>query len=481
MKTLCLILSFCIFLNAATAARDMRDHVSQQTIEYQQLHSAEISNLPKRQLTVAKLGFSSKPAGYPVPGGIGFGYWFTDAALFWTDSVVLDYFIVTPDRVGGNMDYFLYLTSSNRSNLGTEAFISYYGQNEATFKVYDWARTDHWQTSINLPTSNPHYLTERRNERGQLQKMCRVSNATLYLGFDGIQHQWRNEVQLFNFDLNDWDLIYQYDYSTATKEENTFQSGEFFGSWGPIVEIWTDEGSYDGLNVVGFDLCRLYLDSSVSPLWLNSMNTTNTQMSFFSAIDPYPTARSFTVYTGNADRDVDGHSFEAEAIANTDPADPTAYLRTSIQMKPNGTVELAVPSPASGRVYCLKSNEDLQMSWDTLDSSTYYGNGDLLFWATVNGDRRFFRTEAKVQMGSLSISCNIREGAVTLNPEAGYMTTASDPRTSNESYTSTFVCLPVGQYYLNFNAVPGHVTPSGVNIAITEGDMLEINAVYAEQ
>ena len=34
------------------------------------------------------------------------------------------------------------------SGLGVEAFVSYNGQSTVAFKVFDWARNDHWQTNI---------------------------------------------------------------------------------------------------------------------------------------------------------------------------------------------------------------------------------------------------------------------------------------------------------------------------------------------
>ena len=100
-----------------------------------------------------------------TPGGVGYGYYFSDAALHWTNSTVLDYYIVTPSTAGGDLNYYLYLTSTCRAQLGTEALISYYGQGPAQFWVYDWSMaTDRWRVGIELPGQHAEYRLRREHQ-----------------------------------------------------------------------------------------------------------------------------------------------------------------------------------------------------------------------------------------------------------------------------------------------------------------------------
>ena len=89
----------------------------------------------------------------PVPGGVGYGMFYEGAfRTAFARGTSLYYEIICPHQPGGNVNTWLYLTATNRAQKGVEAFVAYRGQNDTRFKVFDWARSDQWQT--NIPFAN---------------------------------------------------------------------------------------------------------------------------------------------------------------------------------------------------------------------------------------------------------------------------------------------------------------------------------------
>jgi hypothetical protein len=178
----------------------------------------------------------------PIPGGTGYGMYYN--APFKTNfstGTAIYFEIVCPTPPGGNVNTFLYLTATNRSAKGIEAFLSYDGQNQTYFKVFDWARfpAEPWQT--NIPFANlGNYLTTR-SAHGHLYQVLPLMNFTFQSG----TNLWSNQAWLFNRVANRWDLVYQYSYSATQADQKT----GFIGSWGPIVE--TFQSSYNGTNPMG--------------------------------------------------------------------------------------------------------------------------------------------------------------------------------------------------------------------------------------
>jgi len=177
------------------------------------------------QLTAAG---AQKPT-QPVPGGVGYGLFYTAAyKTAWGHGTSLAFDIVCPTPPGGNVNTFLYLTSTNRSGLGVEAFISYNGQNDTHFRVFDWARTDQWQTDIPLSGLANYLQTE--SAHGHPYQVLPVWNSTWLL--QGLTY--RNQVLLYNHVRGGWDLVYQYDYTGTDSQQKT----GWVGSWAPIVETF---------------------------------------------------------------------------------------------------------------------------------------------------------------------------------------------------------------------------------------------------
>ncbi len=460
--------------------RDVRVEIAEETARFKAKHPIETYIAPKHSRTEIPWMMRSAEDG-PTPGGVGYGYWFTGSELHWEDSTVLDMLVVTPSTVGGNMDYFLYLTSTNRSNLGVEAFISYYNQNEAQFKVYDWARDDHWQTSINLPTSNPQYLTTRPDEFGHPRQMCRIRNATIYLGPGGAGYRWRNEALLFNFTLGVWDLLYSYEYSTVAKEENTYQTGEHMGSWAPIVEIWTDEGDYDNLNRIGFDLTRLFQDGSPTSYWLLPSNSWKSQMSFFNVITR-PLNRGFVVYTGPTDPDGDGYDNAEEAEAGTNPNQASSFFCVTDMAQYPSTNEVGVTvESVLGRLYRLYEKPSIGGAWSLVGSPTHGTGAPLELRGSLGFLERFHRVRVEYDMGALCVTTNTDEASFTLNPAGGTVPPDWSQMPNGDRWDKSVVGVPVGTYLLSFEPVTGMTTPADQWVTITRGDITHAEGIYTPE
>jgi hypothetical protein len=165
----------------------------------------------------------------PVPGGVGYGFFYMPTfKTGWGRGTSIAFDIVCPTPPGGNVNTFLYLTATNRSGLGVEAFISYNGQGDTHFRVFDWSRSDHWQTDIQL-SGLANYL-QTVSAHGYPYQVLPVWNSTWLL--QGTT--WRNQVLLYNHVRGGWDLVYQYDYSATDTQQKT----DWVGSWAPIVETF---------------------------------------------------------------------------------------------------------------------------------------------------------------------------------------------------------------------------------------------------
>lgn len=178
----------------------------------------------------------------PIPGGVGYGFFYTPAfKAAWGLGTSFSCDFVCPSPPGGNVNTWLYLTATNRSGLGIEAFVAYNGQGTPHFRVFDWARypSAPWQTDI-LFTSLGNYLTTM-SAHGHPYPVLPVWNSTWLIG----ANKYRNQALLYNHARGGWDLIYQYDYAATDTQQKT----GWVGSWGPIVE--TFQPLYSHTNPMG--------------------------------------------------------------------------------------------------------------------------------------------------------------------------------------------------------------------------------------
>jgi hypothetical protein len=176
----------------------------------------------------------------PVPGGVGYGFFYTAAfKTAWGHGTSFSCDFVCPNPPGGNVNTWLYLTATNRSGMGVEAFVAYNGQGTPHFRVFDWARSDHWQTDIPF-TSLGNYLTTM-SAHGHPYPVLPVWNSTWLIG----SGRYRNQALLYNHVRGGWDLVYQFDYNATDAQQKT----GWVGSWSPIVE--TFQSPYMHTNPMG--------------------------------------------------------------------------------------------------------------------------------------------------------------------------------------------------------------------------------------
>ena len=152
----------------------------------------------------------------PVPGGVGYGAYFTSSfQQGFTTGTTLFYNIICPSKAGGDVNNYLYLTSTNRAAKGVEAFISYYKQNNPYFKIYDWARQEsaRWQVSMSYSDLSD-YLT-LKTIKGVYRQCITVQNRTV----KSSSTQWKNVVWLKNYRTNSYDQIYTYTYTATLSDQ----------------------------------------------------------------------------------------------------------------------------------------------------------------------------------------------------------------------------------------------------------------------
>lgn len=219
----------------------LHTHPGLSEADRQQGEALMVERFGSKVLDVSASMKTKKKKNAPIPGGVGYGMFYTTAFRnAFSRGTSLYYEIVCPTQPGGNVNTWLYLTATNRASKGVEAFVSYQGQNDTRFKVFDWARSDQWQT--NTPFANLGAYLRSTVSHGFGFQVLLVWNST----YEIAPNRWRNEVLLHNRAANRWDLVYQFDYASNPTDQVT----GWPGNWGPIVE--TFQTSYQNARWLGF-------------------------------------------------------------------------------------------------------------------------------------------------------------------------------------------------------------------------------------
>ncbi|PWT70742.1 MAG: hypothetical protein C5B59_20275 [Bacteroidetes bacterium] len=202
----------------------------------------------------------------PSPGGVGYGVYYHQSFQWrFTNFSCLDFGILIPETAGGNSENYLYLTATNGTAHGVEALASYNGQEEPYFKIFDWAKPEADRWSLSIAFSKLAANASTVNINGKRFRYCRILNRTEMLS-PGI---WENKVCLFNFQHQNWDLVYNFQYSSELEQ----QKDNYQGSWGPIIECFQE--NYQGLNPMGFYKAMLYNDAHSPKLTVQNTRIRN--------------------------------------------------------------------------------------------------------------------------------------------------------------------------------------------------------------
>ena len=215
-------------------------------------------SLLSRNLPFINLGEADMHNLGPVPGGVGYGTFYTpDYKEAFATGTEIAWNAICPERLGGPSTKYLYITATNRSAYGAEALVAYPDPTvennpdpyEWWFRVYDW--------SISAPEApqenDPRWVTPYQDFKS-------LNNYTISLPVDGILRtalpilnstkkisdgQWRNQVFLHDSTVNRWVSMHAREYATTDEA----QHNAWVGSWAPIIEAF--DTHYQNTNPLG--------------------------------------------------------------------------------------------------------------------------------------------------------------------------------------------------------------------------------------
>jgi hypothetical protein len=192
------------------------------------------------------------------------GYWPKSDQLRFNQSTAIRHVIVFPDTVGGDFHTFLYQTSTNRSEKGTEAHIAFAHPNPPEFWVYDWSLCNN-RLARHVAVSKMDKWVFPVRIGGFERKGILVVNQTRLVK----DTTWINCVYLGVFEngrLQRFDAVYSNTYVLDTNDE---QQPSCNGYWGPQIESFQNYAKR--INEMGFTGCWMIQDGK--PIALDESNT----------------------------------------------------------------------------------------------------------------------------------------------------------------------------------------------------------------
>jgi hypothetical protein len=206
-------------------------------------------------------------ADQPVPGGVGYGMFYNSAfKSSYATGTAITWEIICPPVPGGNVDNFLYITATNRTAKGVEAFVAYHAQENLSFQVFDWAQPDGSRFQVSKPFSELGQYLGTETVHGIACPVLTVMNTT----YQQTPGSWVNEVRLLDVGARQWQLVYQFSYAATLQD----QTGNWVGSWGPIAETFQD--AYAGTETMGA-LSTQLISRDAAGNWGQWAQLTNTQ------------------------------------------------------------------------------------------------------------------------------------------------------------------------------------------------------------
>jgi hypothetical protein len=164
----------------------------------------------------------------PFFSGTAYGTYYLHDKLKFRDSTALLYEVVSVANVG-DANQLLYLATKNRAEYGAETAVSYIKQDDSRFFIVDWG-VNHpngpiW--ALCLPhTALGDYLTTR-DVHGHHYQLISVVNSHRRLSTP----EWANEVLLYNYKAQRYDLIYCSHFQVKPSDEKRYHF------WGAIIEV----------------------------------------------------------------------------------------------------------------------------------------------------------------------------------------------------------------------------------------------------
>jgi hypothetical protein len=231
-------------LTAAKPRSDVFDRFRQGKLRM--LRTSPLIVVPQPKVAEAELT-GSMPAALAsgatsLAGGVAYGMFYNTAfRTGYGTGVSISWEIICLDPPGGNVTDSLYITATNGSSKGVEAFLAYQGQNNTSFNAYDWSRPDPKQINVALSSVAEYIGTETIN--GVEYPVLPVMNST----YEDSPGQWVNELSLMNIATGEWVSVYKSPNAYAATLQD--QQTGFVGSWGPIVEVF--QVSYSGTKPMG--------------------------------------------------------------------------------------------------------------------------------------------------------------------------------------------------------------------------------------
>jgi hypothetical protein len=255
-------------VNATFATKDVRDDFkllageTPTTAKDRQLFAAHKTIMRARAARTE----NEQEAGSANDGSRSIGFWPIEGKLLFERSTAIRYVIIFPEVVGGDFKSFLYLTSSNRSEKGTESHIAFVRNDSPAFWIYDWSIPCGTQRLVRkVPISKMGKYTFPASDPSFQLRGILVMNQTRLVE----KTAWINCVHLGVFEngqLDHFDTVYSNTYELAS---NADQQPNHNGFWGPEVECF--QKFTQKIETVGFSGCWLVQDGNA--IFLDESNS----------------------------------------------------------------------------------------------------------------------------------------------------------------------------------------------------------------
>jgi hypothetical protein len=214
------------------------------TLSSSELASRAQSGTPGEALPCVSLPHSG------TGGDVGYGLIYRYDKLTFQNSTALFYYATSAPKITDPRNKWLYLTATNHSPKGVEAFLYYRGNDESRFAIVDWS-IEKWV--LCLPHDALVEYVKNKTVGGQQYQTIYIVNSTRRVAATS----WTNEVLLYNEKTKYYDLIYSSKYGLSGGEEPWH--------WGPIVETF-DKFPYPTSDLGFFDAQIMQDSNPIRPL-----------------------------------------------------------------------------------------------------------------------------------------------------------------------------------------------------------------------